>query len=32
MQAMWHAGGERWQQWYPAVRDQLVSRQQQDGS
>lgn len=32
MQAMWHAGGERWQNWYPAVRDQLIARQQEDGS
>jgi len=32
VQAMWHAGGERWQKWYPAVRDHLISRQQQDGS
>jgi hypothetical protein len=31
-QAMWHAGGERWQQWYPAVRDELLSRQRADGS
>lgn len=32
VQAMWHAGGEHWQKWYPAVRDQLISRQQEDGS
>ncbi len=32
IQAMWHAGGERWQKWYPAIRDQLVTRQQEDGS
>jgi hypothetical protein len=31
-QAMWHAGGERWQRWYPAIRDQLVARQREDGS
>jgi len=31
-QAMWHAGGERWQQWYPAIRDQLITRQRADGS
>jgi len=31
-QAMWHAGGERWQQWYPAIRDQLLDRQREDGS
>jgi hypothetical protein len=32
VQAMWQAGGERWQQWYPAIRDALVSRQQPDGA
>jgi prenyltransferase beta subunit len=32
VQAMWHAGGERWARWYPAIRDLLVSRQQADGS
>lgn len=32
VQAMWHAGGERWQLWYPAIRDELVSRQRTDGS
>jgi len=26
-QAMWHAGGDYWQQWYPAIRDVLVARQ-----
>lgn len=31
-QAMWHAGGERWQQWYPAIRDELVARQRADNS
>ena len=31
-QAMWQAGGPRWQRWYPAVRDVLVERQQPDGS
>jgi hypothetical protein len=24
VQAMWHAGGERWRQWYPDVRDELL--------
>jgi len=24
VQAMWHAGGERWKQWYPDVRDELL--------
>ena len=32
VQAMWHAGGERWREWYPAVRDELVDRQLADGS
>ncbi|MEX2091714.1 MAG: prenyltransferase/squalene oxidase repeat-containing protein [Pirellulales bacterium] len=32
VQAMWQAGGERWQRWYPAARDVLVERQQADGS
>jgi prenyltransferase beta subunit len=32
VQAMWQAGGEHWQQWYPAIRDALVSRQQPDGA
>lgn len=31
-QAMWHAGGERWQLWYPAIRDELIARQRADGS
>jgi prenyltransferase beta subunit len=32
VQAMWHAGGDYWTKWYPAVRDTLVSRQGEDGS
>jgi len=32
IQAMWHAKGERWQAWYPAIRDELVGRQQAEGS
>ncbi|HVT26833.1 MAG TPA: hypothetical protein VHE81_02335, partial [Lacipirellulaceae bacterium] len=32
VQAMWQASGERWPQWYPAIRDVLVGRQQPDGS
>lgn len=32
VQAMWQAGGDRWQRWYPAVRDRLVSMQKNDGS
>jgi hypothetical protein len=31
-QAMWLAGGERWELWYPAIRDLLIARQQPDGS
>lgn len=32
VQAMWHAGGERWQKWYPAIRDALLAHQQDNGS
>jgi prenyltransferase beta subunit len=32
VQAMWHAGGEFWSKWYPAIRDALVARQAEDGS
>jgi hypothetical protein len=32
VQAMWHAGGEFWARWYPAIRDELLSRQRADGS
>jgi len=32
VQAMWHAGGELWNQWYPAIRDELISKQATDGS
>ena len=32
VQAMWQAGGERWERWYPAIRDVLIARQQADGS
>jgi hypothetical protein len=31
-QAMWQAGGVRWQRWYHATRDVLIARQQPDGS
>jgi hypothetical protein len=31
-QAMWHAGGQRFARWYPAVRDDLVSLERDDGS
>ena len=32
VQAMWHAGGQYWREWYPAIRDSLVGRQSDDGS
>jgi prenyltransferase beta subunit len=32
VQAMWHRGGETWLKWFPAIRDELVSRQSEDGS
>ena len=32
VQAMWHAGGESWQRWYPAARDDLLSKQARDGT
>src|SRR5581483_4785863 len=32
VQAMWHAGGKYWTQWFPAIRDELVARQHPDGS
>ena len=32
VQAMWHAGGDYWNKWYPAIRDALVARQSDDGS
>jgi prenyltransferase beta subunit len=37
VQAMWHAGGEWWKKWYPAIREELTAvgskhRQQDDGS
>jgi hypothetical protein len=32
VQAMWHAGGERWQRWYPAIRDTLLGRQADSGA
>jgi hypothetical protein len=31
-QAMWQAGGQRWLRWYPAMRDDLIGRQREDGS
>ena len=32
VQAMWQAGGEHWRRWYPAIRDELIARQRDDGS
>lgn len=31
VQAMWHAGGKYWEQWYPAIRDELVRLQRPTG-
>jgi prenyltransferase beta subunit len=31
VQAMFQAGGDYWARWYPAIRDDLVTRQQTDG-
>jgi hypothetical protein len=30
VQAMWQAGGDYWNRWYPAIRDELVARQRKD--
>jgi hypothetical protein len=32
VQAMWHAGGEQWQRWYPAIEQLLLQRQREDHS
>jgi hypothetical protein len=32
VQAMWHAGGEYWAKWYPAIRDLLLGRQSDTGA
>ncbi len=32
VQAMWTAGGAYWAEWYPAIRNELLSRQRSDGS
>jgi hypothetical protein len=32
VQAMWHAGGEYWSKWYPAIRELLLKKQSSDGS
>jgi hypothetical protein len=31
VQAMWHAGGNHWKQWYPAIRDELLQRRLASG-
>ena len=31
-QAMWIRGGEDWNRWYPAIRDELIGDQEADGS
>jgi hypothetical protein len=31
-QAMWIAGGEYWKEWFPAIRNELISTQRNDGS
>lgn len=31
-QAMYQAGGEHWAKWWPAIRDELIGKQQADGS
>ena len=32
VQAMYLAGGERWAKWWPAIREELLARQNEDGS
>lgn len=32
VQAMWHAGGDRWERWYTAIRDLLLDRQAEEGN
>ena len=32
VQAMWQAGGDQFAPWYAAIRDELISRQRDDGS
>lgn len=31
VQAMWQAGGDFWQAWYPAIRDELLNRRPEGG-
>lgn len=32
VQAMWQAGGQHWEKWYPAIRDTLIAQQSKDGA
>ncbi|MCH7685277.1 MAG: terpene cyclase/mutase family protein [Planctomycetes bacterium] len=32
VQAMWHAGGSHWQQWYSAIREELLDYQDTNGA
>lgn len=32
VQAMWHAGGKYWNEWYPAIRQELITTARSDGS
>lgn len=32
VQAMWHAGGKWWNDWFPSIRDELVNQQENNGS
>lgn len=32
VQAMWQAGGDYWNQWFPAIRDELLGRQLANGA
>jgi hypothetical protein len=32
VQAMWQAGREHWEKWYPAIRDTLITQQSKDGA
>ena len=32
VQAMYTAGGKRWEEWFPAIRDELIANQSNDGS
>ena len=32
VQAFWHVGGERWENWYTKIRDELLASQSPDGS